>query len=157
MKRMITVMTVAMMAFAMMFSVNAEAGNKFKKKKKPIKIVKRVDKIGFKHKIIFHEYKNRRGQWVMHGSYKEKIKGRVIVKGQFNHGRKDGDWIFRSNTRANRITKIVTFDNGNRIDVQKPIYKKVKKTRRKTFRICHTPRHTSVRVHTPHLYVNLGF
>lgn len=158
MKRIMTTVTIAMMAFAMMFSASAEASNKVKKHYKPIKVVKRVERIGPRHEIVFFEYHGRRGAWVRHGEFKETINGRVIVTGQYNHGRKDGDWIYRTNDCSNRISKIVTFDNGTRVDIYKPVYRPtvVRKTE-KVVNICHTPRHTRVRVRTPHLYVNLGF
>ncbi|MEZ5360401.1 MAG: hypothetical protein R3F48_16430 [Candidatus Zixiibacteriota bacterium] len=155
MKRIMTTATIAIMAFAMMFSASADASNEVKKHDRPIRIVKRVEHIGAKHTIVFFEYRNRHGDWVRHGEFTEKIRGRVIVTGQYVHGRKDGDWIYRTNDCNNRIATIETYDNGTRIDVYKPVYSAA--PRKKTVEVCHTPRHTDIRVRTPHVYVNLGF
>ncbi|MCK5125914.1 MAG: hypothetical protein KAR42_06645 [candidate division Zixibacteria bacterium] len=156
MKKIMITMTVAMMAFMMVFAGQAEASKKFKKKRQ-IQTVKRVKTIGYKHKIVFYEYISHRGEHVRHGVFKEKIKGRVVKKGTYRHGRKDGEWTHWTKTGKRRITKIVTFDNGARVDVYKPIYRPTKM--KKTVKICRKPHytHASVRVHSPHFSIVFGF
>lgn len=143
MKKIILTMTMAAMALMMVFASSAEAGRK-------IKIIERTQRIDRHHVIVWHEYKHH-GTWVKHGPYEELFNGRVMLAGEYNRGRRVGRWTRWSLDGRYRKIKVITYENGRKISVYRPVYKKRKVIIRTR------PERAFVRIDVPHLRVRLGF
>ncbi|MCP4566855.1 MAG: hypothetical protein GY841_04650 [FCB group bacterium] len=110
--------------------------------------VRKTQRIGSGHLIKWQEYRTDRGVAVKHGLYVEKLDGKVILRGEYRHGRRHGEWTRWSTNGRHRKIETMIYKNGRLMDFTRPIYSK------KYSRIVKIKRPPVVRVTLPHFRVH---